>query len=480
MKKYKVALASIEKYILDNELSKGARLPSVREFAENLNVSRHTVYTALEELICRSVVFSRNKKGYYLSDSGWDKISAGSIGWKQYLDNGWLQLDIDESELLASKKELTLAEFRIGGHLGAQEALKDALALCMKDPEFLSREDLDPKGIHELRKVVCAHVSQFGIKATPDDVLITSGNSMSLNIIQLTLLRAGDQFICDKIITERTKPFFASRGINIIHAPMDNEGIIPDGIIPFIKKSRHRRSILCSSVGAVNPYAEGVNRGNPGPARRAALLQVCTAAGVPFIEIDKHRDFLNEDAPKAVKAIDNNDVVIYMGSLTTAFTDTFRLGWIIANKKLTDKFAIVRKRLFGRHNTLTQGVGIGMLRSGIYTRYMVKVRENLEEGKIVADRIFTKYLKHLASWHINTCGFYAYIEFFPEVDVREMHRQQMYYVPFMPLYQFDKDFERHIIVCIPSLPFDKLEQAVKLLAAMAENSIKPATSQQWK
>lgn len=68
MFKYNIIIDEISNKIQNNELSSGAKLPSIRQLAEDFNCSKQTVSQALKVLENQHFIYSKHKSGYYVVD----------------------------------------------------------------------------------------------------------------------------------------------------------------------------------------------------------------------------------------------------------------------------------------------------------------------------------------------------------------------------------------------------------------------------
>jgi 2-aminoadipate transaminase len=189
-----------------------------------------------------------------------------------------------------------------------------------------------PQGYPKLREFVAQKLGHWrGIKATADDVLITSGSGQGIDFINQILLEPGDTVILEEFTYGGYLTKLRRLGVSIVGAPLDESGIRIDAlaaILADLKRNGTRPKYICTVPTIQNPT------GSIMPLqRRHELLALARQYGVPIFEDECYADLTwgtIADAPPALYALDPRQV-IHIGSFSKTLAPALRLGYMIAD-----------------------------------------------------------------------------------------------------------------------------------------------------
>lgn len=200
---YRTLADRIRAAVLDGRLAVGTGLPSERELAAALSVSRTTVNAAYAQLRDLGWLVSRRGSGSTVrlpADpaaprrgpgggpvAGTAYAAGGIFGWRDGV--GWH----DEIERAAGMIDLTTA------CLPAPAALTGAIATAVTDrlPRYLVTDGYLPFGLPELRDVVAARYTSAGVPTKAEQILITSGAQHAFTLVLQTLSGPADRVVVE-------------------------------------------------------------------------------------------------------------------------------------------------------------------------------------------------------------------------------------------------------------------------------------------
>ena len=187
-------VAGIKRQIDDRHLRPGTKLPSIRNFAENYNVSRFTVVEAYDRLVAMGYLQSRRGAGFYRACSARAGNASGpSDGHKRNEELVWLirrLLEADENTILAGGPWLPNSWL---DEAGIRQSLN---VLARKNGAYLL-EYGHPFGYLPLREHLALMLAGLGITAHPGQILLTQGTSQALELVIRYLLKPGDAALVD-------------------------------------------------------------------------------------------------------------------------------------------------------------------------------------------------------------------------------------------------------------------------------------------
>ncbi len=329
----------IERYLRENILSgtlaEGTRLPSTRELAQELGVSRITIKNAYAELESDGLLASYPGSGTFVAPlPGPGRVSdtAPEAAWPL-----WQQEAVDErvfsSEIYRPYPDYDnlgdqLIRFAGVGdprHFPAKDFLKAIQAVIRRDGvEALAYGEFG-SGHHPLRVTIAHVLASQGIQTHPDAVLVTSGSQQALALVCQALLKPGDPIVVESPTYNLGLELFRSLGLKIIGIPVDSSGMQVDRLEPLLQKYHPR--LIYTIPNFQNPTGASLTR-----ARRKTLVDLAACYNVPILEDDYAGDLRYEGrAQPAVKALDPGGHVIYAGTFSKMLMPGLRLGFLVAD-----------------------------------------------------------------------------------------------------------------------------------------------------
>jgi len=249
----------------------------------------------------------------------------------------------------------------IGGHndpvrIPAAALAEAATSVLRRRGADLALYNFDgPQGYLELRQLVVDKVAQRpAIKCTVDDVLITSGSGQAIDLVNGLLLERGDTVILEEFTYGGALTKLKRLGVNIIGAPLDEEGLKIDALARIIE-DLGRKGIIPKYVYTI-PTVQNPTGSILPSERREALLALTRKHGVPVFEDECYADLTwDGDGPPALYAIDPQQV-IHIGSFSKTLAPSLRLGYAIADWQAMSRLVACKRETDSGTGALDQMV----------------------------------------------------------------------------------------------------------------------------
>ena len=189
-----------------------------------------------------------------------------------------------------------------------------------------------------LRGQILEVMSDVGITAHPDDIVVTTGSQMALDLVTRIFCDPGDVVFVEAPSYVGALGVFRSYECDVVHVAMDDEGLVPTALAEAIASARaagKKPKMIYTIPSFHNPA--GVTQG---PQRRAEVLEVAKREGLLLLEDDPY-GLLGFDAapPRAIRA-DDSDGVIYLGSFSKTIASGLRVGWAVAPHGVREKLVL--------------------------------------------------------------------------------------------------------------------------------------------
>ena len=406
----------IRDLILSGRLPDGFRLPPERRLAVALGVNRTTVLSAYRELKADGLVEAHVGRGTEVVSQRTVKSEVeppGPLPWRQLARDGSVrEPDPLVRDVLALTERHDVISLQAG--LPAAELLPlDDLRrvqeeiLVRKGPEALLHSPTE--GVTAFREALCRHMVPRGIRAVPEEVLVTSGSQQGLDLVARTLLSPGDVVVVEEPSYFGALEAFRSARVRFLGVPTDAEGMRTDVLEALLARQRPR--LVYTLPTFQNPSGSVLSL-----ARRRHLLELAWRHQVPILEDDTYSDLRYEGtALPSLKALDPHGHVVHLSSFSKVLFPGLRLGWIAAPRPLVRQLALVKQTVDLHSGTLGQWIVEGFLSSGLLARHLARTRAAYRRRRDVLLEALEAEAVPGLTWNRPEGGFYVWCRLPEEV-----------------------------------------------------------------
>ena len=225
----------------------------------------------------------------------------------------------------------------VGGNNDPEQVPVDGLidaasAVLRREGKTLATYGLahGPQGYRPLREFLTAKLKRdAAIDCAADDILIVSGSLQALDLVNATLLARGDTVIIERDSYQGSLNRLNRLGVNMVGIALDQEGMRMDALAAALA-DLDRRGITPKYIYTIPTVQNPTGTIMP-VARRAELLKLSEAYGVPIFEDDCYADLIwDGKRPPAIHAMSRNGGVIHIGSFSKSIAPALRVGFIVA------------------------------------------------------------------------------------------------------------------------------------------------------
>ncbi|WP_410562846.1 PLP-dependent aminotransferase family protein [Amycolatopsis sp. cmx-4-61] len=273
-------------------------------------------------------------------------------------------------------------------------------------------------GIPVLREQICEIMALEGIKAHPDDVVVTVGSQMGLDMVTRLFCDPGDVVIAEGPSYVGALGSFAAYQAQVVHVAMDDNGLVPELLREALvrtEKAGRRVKFLYTIPNFHNPA--GVTLAVE---RRAEILEICREHGVLVVE-DNPYGLLGFDGQTypALRSTDPENVV-YLGSFSKTFASGLRVGWVLAPHAVREKLVLAAESATLCPPTFNQMIVSRYLATHDWKGQIKKFRENYRDRRDAILSALDQYLPPGCSWTKPDGGFYVWVTVPEGVDTKAM------------------------------------------------------------
>lgn len=368
---------------LRREIASGAilaetRLPSSRQLAHDLSVSRITVANAYADLIADGVVEARPGAGTFVLPP-WPLAVAADSAMGEAVLPPWqsaLQTPInpERERMLRQVLRGPIVADTIPFAWGAGDPrilptaeFRRAITEVLDEDGAAALGPEQADGYPPLRHALTSYLRQLGLDVGPEEILITAGTQQAISMVTSTLVKPGDRVVVEMPTWPGALDAFTARGATIIGVPMDAEGMSARHLNEILEREQPR--LIYTVPTFQNPTGVVMSA-----TRRRAIVTLAARYGVPIFEDDHVREVrFGSPIPPPLAAFDRNGNVIHASSFTKSLIPALRLGYVVARGPLREWLMSLKRTSDLFSSTLMQRALFRYLDQGAVQRHWQRV-----------------------------------------------------------------------------------------------------------
>ena len=221
------------------------------------------------------------------------------------------------------------------------DAMADTVARLLRERGAVALQYGSGQGDVTLREQILEVMAPVGVTAHPDDIVVTAGSQMALDLTVRVVCDPGDVVLVEAPTYVTALGVFSAYQCEVVHVPMDEQGMQPEALreaIAAVRAAGKKPKLVYTIPSFHNPA--GVTQG---PERRSAVLEVTRSAGLLLLEDDPY-GLLGFDGtvPRAIRA-DDAEGVVYLGTFSKTIAAGLRVGWAVAPHGVREKLVLANE-----------------------------------------------------------------------------------------------------------------------------------------
>jgi GntR family transcriptional regulator / MocR family aminotransferase len=385
---FRQVYSGVRQAILSGALGPGERLPSTRDLAEQLKVSRTVILLAYDHLLAEGFVTGRGGSGTFVSMgmarhvvpesraiarvklSRYGKLVSGSMAT---VNTPAPRPTVPRFNFIYGRSDLATFPFAVWRRLLARQARKGSTKQFDYGPAL---------GNAELRAAICAYLRRSrAVVCEPDEVIVVNGSQQALDLVIRVLVDPGDTVALEDPHYDGIRETLRAAGARLKAVPVDRDGLDPsrlpaDAKLVFVTPSHQ------FPTGAILTLE-----------RRLALLDWARRKGAVIVEDDYDGEFHYEGRPlESLQGLDSEGRIVYIGTFSRTVFPAMRIGYVIAPRSLIPALTAA-KWLCDLHSaSLEQQTLAEFIRGGMYERHLRRLRKKNTVRRVALLESIREYL----------------------------------------------------------------------------------------
>lgn len=377
--------------ILERAIKPGTRLPSSRDLAQELALSRNTVLAAYEQLLAEGYIETRTGSGTFVTE----QLPDG--------DMASIPAEADEVPRL-SAQALSRRGRNLLGYAGASARQWGAFMPGVPDiasfphdlwrriqtrlmrrikPEMLSYSPIG--GSPELQLALTEYLRVArSVECSPEQVLITEGTHQAMDLLAKMLCNPGELAWIEDPCYWGMRNVLTINGLRVAPIDVDDQGMVPPDSIP----SRMIPRLICVTPSHQYPLGSVMSL-----ARRQRLITLAQEHNSWIIEDDYDSEFRFSGNPvPALQGLKKHAPVIYIGTFSKTLYPGLRVSYVVLPPALAQELKIAHAELYRGGHWLTQSTLSQFIVEGHYAAHIRRMRLQYARRRALLTQLIEQHL----------------------------------------------------------------------------------------
>ena len=405
-------MATIRQRIAARSLTPGARLPSIRAFAQSMQVSKSTVVEAYERLVAEGTIRSRRGSGFYAAGS-LAPLSLAEIGPR--LDRAVDPLWVSRQSLDAGDEVLKPGCGWLPASWMPQAALRRALRTAARADDAALADYGTPLGLPPLRQLLARRMAGHGIEVSPEQIMLTDSGTQAIDLLCRLLIEPGDTVLVDDPCYFNFHALLRAHRAKVVSVPYTPSG--PDIELFAHALAEHRPRLYITNAAIHNPTGAILS-----PVTAHRLLKLADQSDLTIVEDDIFADFEHAPAPR-LAAFDGLNRVVQIGSFTKTLSASVRCGFIAAPRDWIEGLTDLKIATTFGGGRLAAELVLMLLKDGSYRKHMDLLRARL--ARAMAETVARLRAIGITPWIDQPAGLFLWCGLPDGVDAAEVARRAL-------------------------------------------------------
>lgn len=245
-------------------------------------------------------------------------------------------------------------------------------------------------GLDDLRRELCRFVAEDGVRAEPDNVLITYGSKSALDLACRVFIEPGDRIIVTRPTYMTAIHIMRTHNVQFLDIGQDEHGFITDELEEKLRRLEDNAEAMPKLLFDVPDFHNPTGI-TTSLARRRKMIDLAKRYNFIILEDDPYRRIRFEGEPvPSLKSLDTDDHVISLGTVSKILAPGLRIGWAIGEPGIIRRMAM--QKADGGSNAFAQRIVLQLMQSN---KIALHVDEMISEMRIHRDAMIAAFADHI-------------------------------------------------------------------------------------
>jgi 2-aminoadipate transaminase len=192
------------------------------------------------------------------------------------------------------------------------------------------------EGLPETKACIADVMAAEGMRADPEDIIVTTGGQQVIDLVVKTLVDPGDVVVAEAPTYPGAVPTFYSYQADVVQIEMDSNGMRVDLLeetLDRLEREGRRPKFIYTVPTFQNPAGVTLSL-----ERRRRLVEIANERELLVLEDNPYGMLRYEGEPlPPLRSLDGGVFVMYLGTFSKILSPGIRLGWVVAPPPVLEK-----------------------------------------------------------------------------------------------------------------------------------------------
>ncbi|MGN8646129.1 PLP-dependent aminotransferase family protein [Gracilibacillus sp. HCP3S3_G5_1] len=286
------------------------------------------------------------------------------------------------------------------------EQIKKAVVQSLNEEQDLPLHYLGTSKMDTLRQQIQARMSVRGMPVKDEELLITAGACQAIDLIARIFVDEQTVVAVESPTYMEALEIFQNYTNQFISIPMDQEGLQTEELEKILvdreKQGLSLPKLLYTIPTFHNPTGTTLTK-----ERRKHMIELATKYNFLILEDDAYGELYFEEPPLTLKAMDREDRVLYVGSLSKVVAPGLRIGWVAATKEMITSLYWFKKDL---DHPFAQAIMATYLENNHLDSRLNMLRNAYQERCTALLSALENYMPKTVSWYVPNGGYFVWVK----------------------------------------------------------------------
>jgi 2-aminoadipate transaminase len=322
------------------------------------------------------------------------------------------------------------------------------------------------EGVLELRQILIDRYKNQGLNLELNNLVITTSSQQGLDLLAKIFINRGDKVICGLPSYLGGLGAFNSYGAEMLGIKFDDQGMRADLLKEKLTELKSK-GIKPKFIYIIPDFQNPAGITMP-ESRRLEIIAIAKEFDVLIVEDSPYREIRFEGkAQKTIYELDNSGHVILLGTFSKIFVPGFRIGWVVANEKIIDKFVTAKQSTDLCTPTLNQKIVHKYIEKGYFDENLKGIIVQYHEKRDNMLKAFNEYMPDGVKWTVPEGGLFLFLTLPNNMDAEILFQKAIdNNVAFVigSVFHCDGSGKNTMRINFSYMPKDKTTEGVKRLA----------------
>jgi 2-aminoadipate transaminase len=253
------------------------------------------------------------------------------------------------------------------------------------------------EGLPETKECIAEVMAAEGMRADPEDIVVTTGGQQVIDLVVKTLIDPGDVIVAEAPTYPGAVPTFYSYQADVVQIEMDSNGMRIDLLeetLDRLERDGRRPKFIYTVPTFQNPAGVTMSL-----ERRRRLVEIANERELLVLEDNPYGMLRYEGEPlPPLRSLDGGVYVMYLGTFSKILSPGIRLGWVVAPPPVLEKINLGKQAADLCTSTLSQLMVQAYFQHSRWRDYVEALTELYRDRRDTMLDALAEYFPREAEW----------------------------------------------------------------------------------